>query len=71
MADTPAKVGCLLSGRHRAARIKTRTSDASIERSKCVECGHPIMRSLVSRRWILSTYLGADEPFAVNAARRG
>jgi hypothetical protein len=70
MADAPNQVNCLISGRHRATQIETDPNDSSIQRSRCPGCGHAIMRSLVSRRWIISAYLGSAKQFAVNDAGR-
>ncbi|MDB5707210.1 MAG: hypothetical protein JWN66_4326 [Sphingomonas bacterium] len=70
MADAPKQVNCLISGRHRASQIETDPNDSSIQRSRCPGCGHAIMRSLVSRRWIISGYLGSAKQYAVGDARR-
>jgi hypothetical protein len=71
MAESPNKVSCLISGRHRAALIEADPNDPSIQRSRCIGCGYAITRSLVSRRWIISAYLGStDQQATGNVTRR-
>ncbi len=43
-------------GRHRAGR-RWRDENDTYERSRCIDCKHMILRSLATRRWIISTYL--------------
>ncbi len=71
MAESPDQASCLISGRHRAARIEVDPNDPSIQRSRCLGCGYAITRSLVSRRWIISAYLGStDQQANGNVTRR-
>ena len=70
MAELPDQVNCLISGRHRAARIEVDPNDPSIQRSRCLGCGHAITRSLVSRRWIISAYLGSKDQNATGEGTR-
>jgi hypothetical protein len=64
MAKSPNQATCLISGRHRAAQIEVDPNDPSIQRARCLGCGYAITRSLVSRRWIVSAYLGSQDQHA-------
>ena len=70
MAESSNPVSCLISGRHRAAQIEVDPNDPSIQRSRCLGCGYAITRSLVSRRWIISAYLGSADQKAVGEVTR-
>jgi hypothetical protein len=70
MAEAPNQASCLISGRHRPVRIEVDPSDPSIQRSRCLRCGHAITRSLVSRRWIVSAYLGSTDQEAAGEGKR-
>lgn len=69
MAESPNQMNCLISGRHRAGQIEVDPNDPSIQRSRCLGCGHAITRSLVSRRWIISAYLGSTDQNAAGEVR--
>lgn len=51
---------CSISGRHRVGRKQIDPADPSIQRARCLDCGYPVVRSLVSRRWVISAYLGGS-----------
>jgi hypothetical protein len=70
MAEAPNQANCLISGRHRPARVEVDPCDPSIQRSRCLRCGHAITRSLVSRRWIVSAYLGSADQAAAGEGKR-
>lgn len=55
MPPTDPLAVCLAT-RHRPSRVVT--VEAGVRRSRCVACGLRLMRTGVSRRWIIADLLG-------------
>jgi hypothetical protein len=62
MPSESSQPDCLISGRHRSVKRRPDPKDPFVERAVCQSCGHPIMRSQVSRRWVISAYMGGPSP---------
>ena len=54
-SPAPSPAPCLVS-RHRPARKQT--SVGGVRRARCLCCGLQLMRTAISRRWIIADRLG-------------
>ncbi|MFN3434692.1 MAG: hypothetical protein ACK4ZY_09865 [Sphingomonas sp.] len=52
----PASIAVCLATRHRPARKQT--EDAGVRRARCRCCGLQLMRTAISRQWIIADRLG-------------
>ena len=55
MPDTPPIATCVIT-RHRPGRRQT--DIGGVRRARCVHCGFMLMRTGISRRWIVADQLG-------------
>ena len=51
---------CSITGRHRIRKKEADPANPSILRARCLDCGHDVVRSLITRRWVISAYLGEE-----------
>lgn len=58
MAARPDFADCTLTGRHRVVRSMPDADNPSIRRARCSRCGHQVVRSLITRRWLISGMMG-------------
>lgn len=54
-AIQPVTASCLAT-RHRPGRVQT--DHAGVRRARCATCGMRLMRTAISRRWIIADQLG-------------
>ena len=55
-APQPTATAACAATRHRPSR--TQTSTGGIRRARCLCCGLQLMRTAISRRWIIADQLG-------------
>jgi len=58
MASAPDIPACSISGRHTARRKTPDQQNPGMIRARCSVCGHALVRTLATRRWMISAYLG-------------
>lgn len=58
MASVTPTASCSISGRHTARRKTPDRDDPNLIRARCSVCGYALVRTLATRRWMISAYLG-------------